>query len=220
MPRKARSFAVIGLGTFGSTIASELARFGNYVLGLDIDERRVNPLVDTLSQAVIADGRDEGAMREAGVDQCEVAIVAIGEDLEANILCVMNAKLIGAKTVWGKAKSRTHHRILTKLGVDRVVHPEEEMGRHISQVLNNPLVRDYVSLGNGFHVVHMIIPEHLRGKKLNSLKLAERFEIRCLGGMRGSEFIAGDNGDLMLEADDKLLMLGRRINLRKFSDSL
>lgn len=195
-------------------------RFGNSVLGIDLDERRVNALADTLSQTVIADGREEMALREAGVGECQTVIVAIGENLEANILCTMNAKLIGVKSVWAKAINRVHHRILTKLGVDRVVHPEEEMGRHISQVLNNPLVRDYVSLGNGFHVVNMVTPEHLQGKTLSSLKLGDRFEVRCLGGMRGSEFIGGQESDPVLEADDKLLMLGRRVNLRKFSDSL
>ena len=220
MSKPHRSFAIIGLGTFGSTVAAELVRFGNHVLGIDSDEKRVSRLADTLSEAIIADGRDELALREAGLGQYDVVLIAMGENLESSILCTMNAKMLGAKTIWVKAISRTHHRILTKIGADRVVHPESEFGQHIAQLLHNPLVRDYVSLGNGYHVVNMIIPEHYNGKNIASLQLVAKFELRCLGLMRGTHFIACDNGNTLLQADDKLLILGKRSSLREFSDSL
>lgn len=220
MAQPHKSFAVIGLGTFGSTVATELVRFGNHVTGLDMDEKRVSRMADTLSEAMIVDGRDELALREAGIGHYDVVLIAMGEDLEASILCTMNARLLGAKTIWVKASSRTHHRILSKLGADRIVHPEEEMGQHIAQVLHNPLVRDYVSSGNGFHVVNMIVPERLDGKTVESLQLEEKFELRCLGVMRGSEFLACANTHAALHPEDKLLLLGRRASLRKFSDSI
>lgn len=217
---KKRSFAVIGLGTFGTTVASELARFDNHVLGIDFVERNVSHVAQTLAEAVIADGRDEQALREAGVGNYDVAVVAIGEDLEANILCTMNVKLLGVPTVWVKAVSRTHHRILAKLGADRVIQPEQEIGRHIAQVLHNPLVRDYVSLGNGFHVVDFRVPEGLNGKRVDAVGLAGNFELRALGLMRGSEFVSCESGAVELHTDDKLLLLGRRENLRRFADGL
>ncbi|WP_412052016.1 potassium channel family protein (plasmid) [Hoeflea sp. Naph1] len=218
--QKNRSFAVIGLGTFGTTVASELARYGNHVLGIDNVERNVVRVADTLAEAVIADGRDEQALREAGMSNYDVAVIAIGEDLEANILCTMNAKLIGVPTVWVKAMSRTHHRILTKLGADRVIQPEQEIGRHIAQMLHNPLVRDYVSLGNGFHVVDFRVPESLDGKQVKTVGLSDDFELRALGVMRGGEFISCETDAAELKTDDKLLLLGRRENLRRFGDSL
>jgi trk system potassium uptake protein TrkA len=218
--QKNRSFAVIGLGTFGTTVASELARFGNHVLGIDTMEKNVSRVAETLAEAVIADGRDEQALREAGVGNYDVAVVAIGEELEANILCTMNVKLLGVPTVWVKAMSRTHHRILTKLGADRVIQPEQEIGRHIAQMLHNPLVRDYVSLGNGFHVVDFRVPESLNGKRVDGVGLAESHEIRALGLMRGSEFVSCETGAAELHTDDKLLLLGRRENLRRFADGL
>jgi trk system potassium uptake protein TrkA len=215
-----KSFAIIGLGTFGSTVAAELVRFGNHVLGIDLDEKRVSRLADSLSEALIADGRDELALREAGIGHYDVVVIAMGEDLEASILCTMNARMLGAKTVWVKASSRTHHRILSKLGADRIVHPEEEIGQHIAQMLHNPLVRDYVRLGNGFHIVNMTVPPHLDGASVASLKLESKYELRCLGLMRGSEFISSESGTAQLHPDDKLLLLGRRTSLRKFSDSV
>lgn len=217
---KDRSFAVIGLGTFGSTVASELARFGNHVLGIDSDEKNVSRLADTLTEAVIADGRDEEALRQASVGNYDVAIVAIGEELEANLICTMNLKLLGVPTIWVKAINRTHHRILTKLGADKVVLPEQEIGQHIAQMLHNPLVRDYLSLGNGYYVVDFWVPEQLDGQIFKELKLSDRFGIRCLGSMRGADFLSSEIGETELRTDDKLLLLGRRENLRSFADSL
>jgi trk system potassium uptake protein TrkA len=217
---KTRSFAVIGLGTFGSTVASELARFGNPVLGIDTDARHVTRLADTLSESIIADGKDEAALKEAGVGNYDVAIVAIGEDLEANILCTMNVKMLGVETIWVKALNRTHHRILTKLGADRVILPEQEIGQHIAQMLHNPLVRDYVSLGNGYHVVDLRVPSQLDGKRIGDAAIFTKYDLRALGAMRDSKYLSCEGGDLTLMEGDKLLILGKRTDLRHFGDDL
>lgn len=217
---KTRSFAVIGLGTFGSTVASELARFGNPVLGIDAEGRHVTRLAETLSDAIIADGKDEAALREAGVGNYDVAVVAIGEDLEANILCTMNVKLLGVETIWVKAINRTHHRILTKLGADRVILPEQEVGQHIAQMLHNPLVRDYVSLGNGYHVVDLKVPPQLDGKSVGDAEIFKKYDLRALGAMRESQYLSCENGELPLREGDKLLVLGKRTDLRRFGDDL
>lgn len=216
---KTRSVVVIGLGTFGSTVARALAEFGNQVLGIDIDESRAAKLADTLRDVVIADGRDEDALREAGVEGYDIAVVAIGENLEANILCTMNVKMLGIETVWVKALSEAHHRILRKIGVDRVVHPEEEIGQHIAQVLHNPLVRDYISLGNGFYIVDVQVSEKLDGHSLKEQQLA-RHDLRCLGQMRGLSLLERIDGEFKLKSGDKLLMFGKRDDLRRFGETL
>src|SRR5690606_38158040 len=122
------------------------------------------------SAVVIADSRDEEALRQAGVGDYDVAVVAIGDETEASVLCTMNVKLLGVDMIWAKALSRTHHRILTKLGADRVIHPEQAVGQHIAQMLHNPLVRDYLSLGNGYYIIDLRVPETLHGKTLDTLK--------------------------------------------------
>lgn len=215
-----RTFGVVGLGNFGSTVATELQRFGNHVIGIDIAERRVTDHAELLSQAMIVDARDDAALREAGMAEADVGVVAMGSDLEASILAAINLKLIGVPTVWAKATTKTHHRILSKLGVDRIIHPEVEVGQHIAQVLHNPLVRDYVSLGNGFHVVNFRIPESLEGRNLSDLPHGEKFDLRCIGVMRGTEYIGQDGTDCHLERDDLLLLLGKRKDLRSFASSL
>ncbi|RVT85891.1 TrkA family potassium uptake protein [Rhodobacteraceae bacterium CCMM004] len=220
MPQTSRHFAIIGLGSFGSTVGGELARFDNHVIGLDVKAERVNAMAEKLSQAMIADARDEAALREAGVGDCDVALIAVGDDMEASVLSLINLKLLGVGEIWAKANSKAHHRILSKLGADRVVQPEEQMGLHIAQMLHNPFVRDYVSLGNGLHVVNFRVPESLEGRKLADLDLMTRYELRCVGIMRGTEFVGRDGEACVLESADRLLLLGTRGNLRKFGASL
>ena len=216
---KNNTFAVIGLGTFGSTVATELANFGNRVIGIDIDEGPVSRLADTVTQALIADARDVDALRVAGVGHCEVALIAIGEDLEANVLCTMNVKMLGVPCIWVKAVTKTHHRILSKIGADRVIEPEQEVGRHVAQKLHNPLIRDYLSLGNGFYIVDIRVPESLDGGKLGPLLANTNGKVRCIGAMRGTVFMPCQVEDVELQADDKLLLLGERQELRNFSET-
>ncbi|WP_108483663.1 potassium channel family protein [Oceaniglobus ichthyenteri] len=221
MPKlKTRNFVIIGLGTFGTTVAKELSRFGNYVLGIDRDPVVVNRLANDLSQAVVADATNEAALRELGLDGYDVAVIAMGDDLESSIVSAITVKMAGVPTVWAKATTKMHHRILTKVGVERVIHPEQEIGLHIAQMLHNPLVRDYVSLGNGFHLVNIVVPERMAGKTLKELDLFERFELRCVGLMQGSQFKGRDGDDATLEQNDRLMILGERTNLRRFADTV
>lgn len=214
------TFAVIGLGAFGSAVATELARFGNHVIGVDIDERRVTALASTLPKTVILDTTDDGALREAGIDNYDAALVAIGDDIQASILTTMNLKMLGISPLWVKASTRMHHRILSKLGADRVILPEQEMGRHIAQMLNNPVVADYVSLGNGFSVVNIVVPKRMDATPLDDLGLDFRFDLRLLGIMRGTEFHRADAPNFRLSEGDKLIVLGKRPELRRFGDRL
>ncbi|WP_340109537.1 TrkA family potassium uptake protein [Pikeienuella sp. HZG-20] len=220
MADKRRSFVVIGLGAFGSSVANALARLENYVTGIDIDDKRAALMSDALSQTLILDAREEEALREAGIDQHDVAIVAIGDNIEASILIAMNLRLLGLEKIWAKAAGRTHHRILTRVGVDRVIESENEMGQHIAQMLHNPAMRDYLSLGNGFHVVIIDAPESLAGETIGALKLSEKFGLRALGLMRGGTFHDCADEAAALEKDDKLLILGKPPELRRFGDTI
>jgi trk system potassium uptake protein TrkA len=212
---KRNSFAIIGLGTFGSSVAREMMRHGNHVIGADLDDRVVADHAEALSEAVILDARDDIALREAGIADCDVAVVAMGEDLEASVLAAINLKMIGVPTVWAKAVSRTHHRILGKLGVDRVIHPEQEMGRRVGEMLQNPRLRDYAGLGNGFSVVTYLVPETLAGKTIDDLGIEPGGNLRCLGAMRGSEWLG--LAPQSLAADDRLILLGKPAELRRFA---
>lgn len=216
MGRKKHSFVILGLGSFGSVVASTLAQYDNHVLGIDISERRVAQLAHSLSNVAILDATDEYALREAGVQNYETALVSLGGNLEAGILSVMNLKMIGVGNIWVKADSRTHHRIMSKMGVDRVLLPDVEMGQHTAQMMNNPAVQDYVALGNGYNVVNMRVPERLNEHPLAHLRLD--VSLRSLGLMRGTEFIPTTTETIM-KTGDRLLILGRKPELLAFGES-
>lgn len=209
---------MIGLGAFGSTVAIELARLGAYVLGVDLDERRVARIADEIAEAKILDATDETALREAGLDRYGAVLIAIGESLEASILATLNARLVGCRAVWVKARDKTHHRILSRIGADRVILPEIEMGQHVAQSLHNPLVRDYASLGNGFFAMSLDVPPPLAGRRAGGLDLA-RHRLRALALMRGTKEL-DLAADPELAAEDHLVLLGREDDLRRFGDAL
>ena len=191
------------------------------MLGIDIDEAAVGDMADVLQEAVIADARDEKALREAGINGCDVAVIAIGEDLEANIVAAMNVKVIGVKEIWAKAMTRTHHRILSRLGVDRVIHVEREIGQRIAEMLHNPLVRDYVSVGNGFYVVTMVVSEDMDGQ-VHLVARSRRALRSSLSRNHARQQVGADRrrrSDAR-RPEDRLLVLGKRDRLREFSDSL
>lgn len=216
-------YAVIGLGTFGSTVARELERLGNEVLGIDEDETRVNDIADDLTHTAIADAHHERALRELGLADYDAVIVAIGEDLEANLLCTVALKALGAKSIWVKSKSPAHHRILELLGADRIINPEQQVGLHVARTLIYPNVLDYIALGDDEYVVELSVPAVLAGRRVRDLNLAERYKIQVLahkaapGGAPAAAVAAASALDLPLASDDRLLLLGPLTALRRFA---
>lgn len=214
-----QTFCVIGLGVFGSTIALELSRLGLEVLGIDLNPERVNDIADRISQAVVADARDEKVLRELGVHECNIVVVAIGEDIEANILATLAVKNMPKPRVWAKALNHNHHRILEKLGTDHIIHPEHEMGLRVANTLMYPNVMDYISLGHDQFVVEIHVSERLAGKPLSALHLPEH-GVRCMLVKHRTEVMAPPPADYLFYVDDQVVLLGTLRNLRKISPYL
>ncbi len=181
MAGESRNVAVLGLGSFGSSIANELAGFGDRVLGIDIDEARVSDWSDVLSDAVIADARDERALREAGIADYDAVVVAMADSLECSILAVMAAQTLKVEHICAKAASDTHARILKRLGVHQVVHPEREFGAHIAHTLHNPAVCAYARLSDELYLAQIRIADKREGDTIASMKLAKNYDLQCVG---------------------------------------
>jgi len=214
-----RTFAIIGLGAFGGTVARELARLGHDVLGIDSDTGRINDIADSITQAVVADARDEKLLRDLGVAECDAAVVAIGEDIEANILITLNLKNMNRPLVWAKALTHNHHRILQKLGADHIVHPEHDMGLRLAHRLTYPEVVDYINLGHDLFTVEVRVSPRLAGHDVAALELAQR-KIRLLLLKRGRDVITPVPDTLNFALDDQLVLLGALGDLRKISTLL
>jgi trk system potassium uptake protein TrkA len=179
--KKKRSFhsanvAVIGLGRFGSALATELMNSGHQVLGIDSDDRIVQSLSTVLTHVVSADTTDEENLRELGIADMDSAVVAIGADLEASILTASLLLQLGVKQVWAKANSISHGRILKQIGVHQVIFPEYEMGRRVAHQVSGESL-DYVHIDEDFVMVKTYVPQVFEGMLLSEAKIRASFGV-------------------------------------------
>lgn len=153
---------VIGLGRFGISLARELTANGVEVIGVDVDPKAVREHAAFLTDAVVADGSDPDALQQLGVAEIERVVLAIGGHLEASILTASNLVEAGVQNIWAKADSEAHGRILSKLGVHHVVHPERDTGRRVAHLLRGGF-REFADFDPAFGVTSMAPPARLTG---------------------------------------------------------
>jgi len=223
---KRKHFGVIGLGRFGSAMATTLAQLGHDVIGVDGDENRVHQLADVITHAIQLDATDEKALRAAGVQDVEVAVVSIGENIESSLLVVMQLRELGIQTIVAKAVTPLHGRILEKLGVSRVIFPEREMAIRIAHSLVMPNVIDYIELSRDFSIVELPAPAAFVGRTLRQLELRPRFGLTLIAIKRQS----GESSALvtniaptaeeMIRDGDVLALLGSNERLVKLDQLL
>ena len=207
-------FTVIGLGRFGIAASMELIYLGNTVTGVDRDAKIAKKYVDDFTQVIICDSTDENALKELDLINSEAVLVAIGEDMESSLLCILALKKLGVKEIWVKASSRAHHTIVSKLGVARIIHPEEEMGVRVAQALNYPMVNDYLSIGHGLYVVEIHIKSHLDGQSLGDVLSASKGRVEAVMIKREQETFLQLKHDFVFQTHDVLLLSGTRTSLK------
>lgn len=212
------SVLVIGLGRFGSAAALELMALGHDVLVVDKDEARVNELAPDVTHAVQADASDEVALRSLGAGEFQHAIVAISGSNEASIFATMALKNLGVGNVIAKAASALHGRILERVGADRVVFPEREMGTRVSHSFNIPHAIDYIDVAPRFGIVKFQPPESYLGRTLRELDLANRYRLTPIALRRGDEVTVNPQRDERIAAGDELILIGLDEGLERLSD--
>jgi trk system potassium uptake protein TrkA len=209
-----RSFAVVGLGRFGSAIATTLTELGHEVIGIDSDGEHVERLSDFVTQAVQLDATDEKALRASGIQDVDVAIISIGEHIESSLLVVMLVKELGIPTILAKATTALHGRILERLGVSRVIFPERDMAIRVAHSLVLPNILDYIELSRDFSIVEMPAPREFVGRTLSELALRTTFGLTLIAikratrpGEHEATIVAPLAAD-RIEAGDILSLLG------------
>ena len=221
---KRTQFAVIGLGRFGAAMATTLAELGQDVIGIDGEPERVRQLADIITQAVELDATDERALRAAGIQNVDVAVVSIGENIESSLLVVMLLKELGVKRIVAKAVTGLHGRILEKLGVSRVVFPEREMATRMAHSLVLPNAIDYIELSRDFSIVELPAPAEFIGKTLKQLELRPRFGLNLIAIKRreGSAEVTNiaPGADEIIRSEDVLALLGNAADLKKLDAAL
>ena len=212
------SVMVVGLGRFGSAAALELMALGHEVLAVDSDEARVNELAPDVTHAIQVDASDEAALRGIGAGDFEHAIVAISGSTEPSIFATMALKNLGVRNVVAKAATALHGAILERVGADRVVYPEREMGTRVAHAFSIPDVIDYLDVAPGFGIVRVHPRASWVGKTLRDLDLGARLNLSPIALRRGPNVIVNPHRDERLNATDELVLIGRDDRLDKLGE--
>ena len=211
-----RTYVVIGLGRFGTAVATELCSLGHEVLAVDESEEQVQSVADQVTHAAAGDARDPAVLRALGVRNYDCAIVAAADDVGSSALVTMNLKEMGIKKVICKAQSHVHRRVLEKIGADLVVFPEYEMGMKLAQNLSSSNVLNFIELSEDYGIVELAAPKSWQGRSLRELDVRARYQVNIIAIRRkgdAHDFQMSPSADDVISPGDVLVTLGRYENI-------
>lgn len=215
-----KTYVIIGLGRFGTAVATELCNLGHEVLAIDGSEDRVQNIADSVTHAVAGDARDPAVLRALGVRNYDCAIVAVADDVGNSALITMNLKEIGVKEVIAKAQSHVHQKVLQKIGADKVVFPEHETGVKLAQHLSSSNILNFIELSDDFGIVELTTPKVWQGHSLSELDVRAKYGVNVIAIRKGeSETLeVAPGGAYVLGPGDVVVTLGRNENISILHD--
>ena len=212
---KAKQFLVFGLGRFGKSLARTLCEMGQEVLAIDSDEEIVSDIAPFVTQAMQLDATDEEVLKTLGVNNFDAAIVSIGQDMQASILVCVLLKELGVPCVIAKANDELHAKVLRKIGADRVVFPERDMGARLARSILAPNVLDLMNLSDDYQIIEIRVPEKWIGQSLIGLNVRRHYGVNILAIHRQGRFLASPAPDMPFEMDDILLVMGKEDDIER-----
>ncbi len=203
-----KQFAVVGLGRFGSSVARTLYSMGYDVLAVDSDEAKVQEMADEVTHAVQADATDEEVLKSLGIRNFDVAVVGISTDVQASIMATLVLKELGVPYIVAKALNVLHGKVLTKIGADRVVYPERDMGIRVANNLVSANMLDYIELAPGYSIVEFVASREFVGKTLRQLGFRAKYGINIMAIKRGDEIQVSPGAEDKVQENDILIAMG------------
>lgn len=205
-----QNYAIIGLGRFGGSICRTLVESGQEVLAIDSSEDRVNEYMNIATHAVVGNAQDEMTLRSLGIRNFDHVIVAIGEDIQASILVTLMIKEMGVPNVVAKAQNEYHARVLEKIGADRVVHPERDMGVRIARNLVSKNILEFIELSDEFSLAEIKVANpKFFNKSLLELNFRQRFGLTVVAIRRvGGDVVVSPAANEIVRENDNLLVIG------------
>ncbi|KQX45396.1 MULTISPECIES: potassium channel family protein [unclassified Paenibacillus] len=211
-----KQFAIIGMGRFGSSVAKTLSQLGFEVLAIDHREETVQEVSAFVTHAVQADSTDEEALRALGIRNFDVVVVAIGEDIQASILTTLILKEMGIPTIIVKAVNDLHGKVLKKIGADKVVYPERDMGQRVAHHLISSNIIDYIELSADYSIVEIKVSTQMIGKSLKQLDIRAKYGCNVIAIKQNEQLIIPPIAEEPLRMDDILVIVGKNSNLQTF----
>ena len=211
------TYVVIGLGKFGFHVAKGLAQQGESVIAIDNDEEKIRDISEFVQDAIVLDSTDMRALREAGIADVEVAIVSIGEHIEASKLTVMALKELGIETVIAKAITQVHGQILSKLGAAKVIYPEMESAKKLVKKMVTNMLYETIDLSITMKIAKMTVPSFWVGISILSPIFQEEYEVKAIAYKHHDEWHTSFEKDDILESGDLLVVLGSSHHIEALS---
>lgn len=213
-----KQFVVIGCGRFGRSISTKLYEHGCEVMVVDKDYDLIQEISDLVTYAVQADATEENTIKTLGIRNFDVAVVAIGDDIQASILISLMIKEMGVKHVVAKAINDMHGKVLYKIGVDRVVFPEREMGIRVANSLAVEHIIDSIQLADEYSVVETAAKEEWYGKTIEEINFRKKYGINILAVKHFNEVIVDITSDLAIREGDIIVMIGTNDKVNKLAE--
>ena len=210
-----KTYAVFGLGRYGSAVARELVDNGAEVIAVDVDESVVNAAAKDIPICKCADITDSEVIQQLGISNIDVVIIAMASNLEASVMAVTLCKEIGVKTVIAKCGNEMHQKILTRVGADKVVFPENESGIRLAKNLLSSGFIDVISLSEHVSMIELDIKPDWEGKNLIELNLRKKYSINVVALRRGEMVTVDINPEEKLDAESKLIVIANTAKLDK-----
>lgn len=211
-----KQYAVFGLGRFGGSLVKVFHELGVEVLAIDIDQEKVDQYAQFVTYAVQINGIDEAAIKQAGIKNIDHAFVSFGENIESSILTSLLLKEMGIPKVWAKAHNEYHARVLNKIGVDRVIHPERDMAKRIAHHIVSEKMIDYIELSEDYSMVEIVATDKIHNKSLLDLNIRAKYGCNIVGIQRGKEIIVSPPADEVILKGDVLIVMGRNNGIGRF----
>jgi len=210
-----KQFMVIGCGRFGSSIATTLFKLGHEVMAIDMDEERVQDIADEVTYAIQADVADENVLAELGISNFDVVIVSIGSNYQASIMATLVAKELGVKKVVAKAHDSLHGKVLSKIGADKIIYPERDMGVRVAHNLVSSNILDFIELSPDYSILEITALKQWVNKTLKELSLPSTFGINVMAIKRDKDInVSPYANDVILEGDI-LVVIGNTVDIEK-----
>ena len=203
-----KSFVVIGCGRFGTSVAKTLYNLGNEVMAVDMDPVVIQEISEYVTHAVVADVLDEAVLHELGLSNFDVVIISIASNIEASIMATLTAKEVGAKKVVVKAQSDIHGKVLTKIGADRIIFPERDMGARVAHNLTSSNILDFIELSPEYYIIEITALKRWLNKSLSELRLRNKYGVNVLAIKRGNVLKISPAADEVVKEGDILVVIG------------
>lgn len=214
---KDKNVLVLGLGRFGSALARKLYERNVVVMAVDRDYTKVQRMADQVTYAAQADMTDEEAMKDLGIKNFDIAVIATGSNIEASIEATLLCKDAGITTVIAKATTATHERILVKIGADKIIFPELDSGERLARVISGSNLLEFIEFSNEFSLAEVRVHKAWVGQDLMDLDFRNKYNLNVVAYERSGQTIVNPGPHTKIEKNDLMVIIGKSDDVEKIS---